>query len=353
MNDVSQKFTIYHLSRIYFGIHHSSTTGNFKKMQSKPIIIDRLILEKIPPGTKQKFHLHIVTDGMGMPIYLPVMVAKGALPGEVLGLTAALHGNEVNGIPVIHRLFRELDVRSLKGTVVGVQVANVPSLLRRTRRFLDGSDLNHLMPGKPQGNVSQVYAWRLVDRVVRHFNYLIDLHTASSGRINSYYIRADMINPITRQLAILQNPQIILHNPPSDGTLRGTANELGIPAITLEVGDPYTFQRGMIRDGLTGIHNVLHYLGISASHIDQPHEPPVICKNSTWLYSDDGGFLSVMPAVGSMVKKGQPFARLVNVFGDLIKEYAAPADGVVIGKEVNPVNQTGGRMMHLGIPGMP
>ncbi|MCB0520396.1 MAG: succinylglutamate desuccinylase/aspartoacylase family protein [Saprospiraceae bacterium] len=325
--------------------------NTFQETKHIPVIED-LKLQDIPYGTKQRFFLHIVSDGMGMPVYLPIIVAKGTEDGPVLGLTAAVHGNELNGIPVVQRIMHEIDVSKLRGTVVGIPVSNVPSLLRRTRRFLDGNDLNHLMPGKPDGNVSQVYAWRLVERVIRYFNYLIDLHTASQGRINSYYIRADMVNPTTRQLAILQNPKIILHNPPSDGTLRGAANELGIHAITLEVGNPATFQRGMIRDGLTGIHNVLHYLDMLHSQIDEPVEPPVICKNSHWMYSDEGGFLSVLPEVGSFVKKGQPIATMRNVFGDVIKEYTAPEDGVVIGKEVNPINQTGGRMLHLGIPGI-
>jgi hypothetical protein len=227
----------------------------------------------------------------------------------------------------------------------------VPSLLRRTRRFLDGNDLNHLMPGKPGGNVSEVYAWRLMDKVVRHFNYLVDLHTASFGRVNSYYIRADMHHPVTRQMALLQYPQIILHNPPSDGTLRGAAYDLGIHAITLEIGDPHTYQRRMIRGSLSGVLNLLHYLGMLPSHIDESHDPPVICNKSYWLYSDDGGFLTVIPEVAEKVKKGQTVARLHNVFGDVIKEYTAPEDGIIIGKEVNPVNQTGGRMLHLGITG--
>ncbi len=319
----------------------------------KTPVIRELKLDEIPNGTMQRFYFHIVSDGMGMPVYVPVIVAKGKKEGPVLGLTAAVHGNELNGIPVIQRLFKELDVNTMSGTVIGVPVANVPSLLRRTRRFLDGNDLNHLMPGKENGNVSQIYAWRLMDRIIKHFNYLIDLHTASLGRINSYYVRADMINPTTRQLALLQNPQIILHNPPSDGTLRGAANELGIHAITLEVGNPSRFQRGMIRDGLTGIHNVLHYLGITPSLLETDQEQPVICKNSYWIYSDKGGFLSVLPEPATFVKKGDAIAQLLNVFGDLITEYIAPEDGIIIGKEVNPVNQTGGRMLHLGLVGEP
>ena len=93
------------------------------------------------------------------------------------------------------------------------------------------------------GNVSQVYAYRFFNRIVKHFDYLLDLHTASFGRINSYYIRADMANEIVRKMAFLQNAQIIVHNHPSDKTLRGTADQLGIPSITVEVGNPNVFQK--------------------------------------------------------------------------------------------------------------
>lgn len=319
------------------------------EMQQTPPTIKKLDLDAVEPGTIQRFYLHIVSDGMGMPIFVPLIVAKGVEAGKTLGVTAAVHGNELNGIPVIQRLFKEIDIKRLKGNIIGVPVVNVPSLVRRTRRFLNGKDLNHLMPGAKDGDVSQVYAWRLMDRIVKHFDYLIDLHTASFGRVNSYYVRADMENEITRQMALLQNPQIALHNPPSDGTLRGAAMDLGIHAITLEVGNPHRFQKGMIREGLTGLHNVLHYLEMLPSQIDKGEEDTVICKNSIWIYTDVGGFLSVVPEVTSFVKGGDLIARMHNIFGDLIKEYHAPLDGIVIGKEVNPVNQTGGRLLHLGI----
>ena len=311
--------------------------------------IRKFDLKQIEPGTIQRFYLHIVSDGMGMPVLVPLMIAKGVEEGKTLGVTAAVHGNELNGIPVIQRLFKEMDISKLKGNIIGVPVVNVPSLIRRTRRFLNGKDLNHLMPGLREGDVSQVYAWRFMERVVSHFDYLIDLHTASGGRVNSYYVRADMDNEITRQMALLQNPQIALHNPPSDGTLRGAAGGLGIHAITMEVGNPESFQRGMIREGLTGLHNVLHYLDMLPSQIDAGHEEVVTCRSSIWLYTDAGGFLSVIPEVATIVKKGELIGRIHNVFGDVIKEYFAPVHGIVIGKEVNPVNQTGGRLLHLGI----
>ncbi len=316
----------------------------------KPIkVLSELKFEEIPKSSINRFWLEVVEDGMGVPIKIPVIVAQGNEKGKVVGLTAAVHGNELNGIPVIQRLFNEIDITELKGTIVGVPVLNAPSFLRKKRRFLDGVDLNHIMPGKEQGTVSQVYAWRIVNKLVRHFDYLLDLHTASNGRINSYYIRADMSDEFVRKMALLQNAQIIVHNPPSDGTLRGIADELDIPAITLEVGNPNLFQKGMIRDGLTGIHNLLGHIGVTDSEVEEISNTTVICKRSYWIYCDKGGLLTVHPDVTEIIEKDQKIATLRNVFGDILKEYFAPERGIVIGKSVSPVNQTGGRILHLGI----
>ena len=311
--------------------------------------IKTLNVNDVPKGTISRYWLNLVTDGMGQPVQVPIIVARGHQDGKVLGLTAAVHGNELNGIPVIQRIFGEIDINKLKGDIVGVPVVNVPSLHRKKRRFIDGTDLNHIMPGKANGTVSQVYAHRVVTRIIHQFDYLIDLHTASFGRINSYYIRADMSDLVVNDMARLQNAQIIVHNPPSDGTLRGTANEMNIPAITLEVGNPNTFQKGLIRDGLTGIHNVLGYLCMTDCEIEECDSDTILCKKSYWIYTDTGGIMTVYPKVTELVKKGDLIATMRNIFGDTVQEYFAPEDGVVIGKSVSPVNQTGGRILHLGV----
>ena len=312
-------------------------------------VISSLSEANTAPGTLGKYMLHMVTDGMATPIYVPVMVARGISDGPVVGITAAVHGNELNGIPVIQRLMSDLDPSKLRGTVVGVPGVNMPSLVRKKRRFIDGVDLNHVMPGRVDGTVSQVYAYRVVERLVKHFDYLFDLHTASFGRVNSYYIRADMANEEVRAMALHQRAQIIVHNPPGDGTLRGSADDLGIPAITLEVGDPNTFQRGVIRSTATGIHNFLIDKGLIDGDIEAASEESIRCKRSYWMYTDTGGLLSVKPRITDRVKLGDVVAVLRNPFGDEIRSYTAPEDGVVIGHSVSPVCQTGGRVLHLGI----
>lgn len=312
-------------------------------------IIHKLDITRIPKGSIKNYWLDLITDPLGNPILLPVMIAKGIEDGPVLGLTAAVHGNELNGIPVIQRLFREIDIHELSGCIIGIPVVNIPSFIRKKRRFNDGVDLNHVFPGKNNGNVSEVYAFRFMDRIVRHFDILIDLHTASFGRINSYYIRADMDQKDTRDLALLQNAQIIVNNSPSDGTLRGAADALDIPAITLEVGNPNTYQRRMIRSGMTGIHNVLSFLGMTNDELIPHDNEAIACHDSHWIYTQNGGLLQVHADLMDIVDEGQKIATIKNVFGSTIEEYFAPYRGIVIGKSISPVNQTGGRILHLGL----
>ncbi|KAB8155255.1 peptidase M14 [Kordia sp. TARA_039_SRF] len=314
-----------------------------------PIHVEEIDIQNIQKESISRYWLKIAEDGLGKPISIPVIVAKGRNEGKVVGITAAVHGNELNGISVIQKLFGELDVTELQGTIVGIPVVNVPSYIRNRRRFIDDVDLNHIMPGKENGNVSQAYTWSFVHKILNQFDYLVDLHTASNGRINSYYVRADMKDATVQKMALLQNAQIIVHNPPSDGTLRGTANELGIPAITMEVGNPNLFQKGLIRDGLTGIYNLLSVFNILDCEVEEAEESAVLCKKSYWIYTAKGGLLTVHSRLTDIVEKGEKVATLRNIFGDITEEYFAPEKGVIIGKNVNPVSQTGGRILHLGI----
>lgn len=312
--------------------------------------IEVLDLEALPEATLSRILLLLVRDGLGRHIRLPILVAKGRRPGPVFGITAAVHGNELNGIPVIHRLMQWLDLEALRGTVVGVVAVNVPAVIGRRRDLEEGRDLNHLMPGRPDGNTAEVYAHRFVEKVLRQFDFVVDLHTASAGRANSLYVRADMTNEVTARMAYLQRPQIIVHNPPSDGTLRGTAMDLGIPAITVEIGDPQSFQDRYIRSAMTGLRSVLSDVEMIHHRNPNPGPPPVLCERSFWLYTDFGGLLEVVPDLCAEVKKGEIVARVHDVFGDVAREYVAPEDAVVVGRSTDPIGQTGARILHLGIP---
>lgn len=320
-------------------------------------VIDSLDIAGVAPGTIQRYWLHLADNGFGAPVYVPVMVARGKTPGPVLGLVAAIHGNELNGIPIIQRLFAQLDPSTLRGTVVGVPGLNAVSLPLNERRFPDGEDLNRVFPGSATGNESDQYVRRIADRLIGPFQVMIDMHTASFGRVNSMYARADLRSDTLAELARLQGADIILNSRgPSvgnvegeTGTLRAEASLRGVASITVEYGNPQVYQPELIERGLTGVLRSMAYLGMSSSPAS-PAPEAVVCRTSYWIYTDVGGLLDVLPDVAQRVAQGEVIAVLRNPFGDVLREYRAPEDGIVIGKSSNPITPTGGRILQLGIP---
>lgn len=318
-------------------------------MSRDPVpVLSELDLDAAPPQSISRFWLDLVHDAFGEPVRIPVLVARGKEDGPVCGITAAIHGNEVNGIPVIHRVFERLDPSRLRGTLVGVPVSNVQAFQLRQRRTDDGTDLNHLFPGRPDGREAEVYVARFFERVIRRFDLLLDLHTASFGRVNCLYVRADLSGDETARMALRQRPHVIVHNPPHDGTLRGACDEVGIHAITVEIGNPGRFQREYVKRSTIGVRSVLADQGMIPRRAVSPGDPPIICTSSSWLRTDHGGLLEVAVKVTDLVEEGQPVARLKDPFGRVTAEYAAPHAGVVIGHSVDPVAQTGARILHLG-----
>ncbi|KAJ2817423.1 hypothetical protein FBU31_006234, partial [Coemansia sp. 'formosensis'] len=311
--------------------------------------VSELDLASFPAGEISRVWVALAEDGMGLPIRVPVIIAKGSVEGPVVGITAALHGNELNGIPLIHRLFDEVLPAKLHGTLVAVPVANSPGFLLSQRGYTDGTDLNRVMPGKPNGSSPQVYAYNLMHRIIRHFDYLLDMHTASRGRVNSLYVRANLLDSRTARMARLQNPQIIVHNTSPDGSLRGAAMQRGIPAITVEIGDPSRFQKRFVRNALIGVTNILSQLRMIPDEANASEFEPVVCTRSFWIFAKSGGILTVHPDVNTWVRSGDLIATIHSVFGELEEEYFAPQDGIIVGKHVDPVCQSGNRILHLGV----
>jgi len=334
-----------------------------------PIVRDTLVIEEFPIGKISTAWINMVKQGLSEWIKVPVIIARGFEEGPVVGITAVVHGNELNGVPCIHRVITDIDVNRLKGTVVAVPCVNVPGYLRFSREFSDGKDLNRLFPGQENGTASQMYAYNLLTKIIERFNILIDLHTASFGRVNSYYVRSDMNDPGSAILAKLQQPQIILHNSGQDGTLRSAASSRGIKAITVEIGNPQLFQNQYVQWSYMGVMSILSYLGMFSldpslsmtpgatpgddytKHLPRvtPSPSTVFCSKGFWIYTRTGGVLEVYPGVNTVVRKGALIARIKNIFGNIVDEIFSPVTGITIGRSSNPVAMAGDRVLHLGI----
>lgn len=307
-------------------------------------------------GRRTNLLLSLSQRAMGTPIQVPFVVLRGAQPGPVLGVSAAVHGNELNGIPIIHSVLDSIDPENLRGSLVCAPVVNVPGFAAGIRRFpVDGVDLNHVFPGKQDGPPSSQYARAFSTTFLEPIDYLIDIHTASEGRVNTMYVRADLHSKAAREMALLMNPQIVLHSRSGDGTLRNAARLKGIPSITVEAGNPSVFQGRMALEGELGVLRIMQAIGMIRD-FEAPEavaREPVICKSSRWLRTHSGGLLRTEFQLADHVKKRQFLGQIRDVFGDEGEEFHAPHDGVVIGMSRNPLSVPGMRFCHLGVVGEP
>jgi predicted deacylase len=312
-----------------------------------PKIVTKLDLVSLPWASKHHLHLNLFPDPAGQPLRVPVLVVRGAEPGPALGITAAIHGNELNGVAAIHRFIHGLDPKRLRGTVVAISVVNIPGFLLRRRAFSDARDLNRLFPGKPGGTDSQLWILKLREQFLAHLDFVVDLHTAGPGRTNPIYARIDLSEPIGVELGVAAKPDLLVHKPAHPRTLRGAARDLGIPAVTLEIGDPQVLQPAMIERANKALQRIARHLEMLPRPLNLRARPP-LCSESRWIYTDHGGLLEVFPECLTRVREGEPIARIINLFGEVVHEYTAPFRGVVIGKTVDPMAPIGTRIVHLG-----
>ncbi len=302
------------------------------------------------------YWLELTDDVLGQPTAIPVIILNGKSAGVSLGITAAIHGNEVNGIGVVHTLCNQLDINKLSGRIIAFPIINPLGYALHQREFIDGQDLNRIFPGKANGTESQQFVWQLNQQVLTGIDVLFDLHTASFGRTNTLYVRANLEDTTNAQLAPLMGADIVLDSKEASAgnsatiarTLRQEAESKNIPTLTIECGNPQVFQPEIITRSVEGILRAMNHLKM----IDYDHQnipEATHCQKSYWIYTTQGGVLDVVVALNEKVAKNQLIATQRDVFGTIVKQYYAPEVGVVIGKSTNPVSKSGDRIIHLGI----
>ncbi|HSN70088.1 MAG TPA: succinylglutamate desuccinylase/aspartoacylase family protein, partial [Steroidobacteraceae bacterium] len=218
-------------------LHAEDGTNRRDELASKPAILN-LLGGEVPPGMMRRLTWSSGSAIEGFAVPTPVMVVNGKGPGPVLCLTAAVHGDELNGIEVVRRVIDELDPEELNGAVIGVPIVNLQGFYRGSRYLPDRRDLNRYFPGNARGSAATRTAYAFFTQVIAHCSALIDLHTGSLNRTNLPQVRADLRNPQVTRLTQAFGATVVLHSVGERGSLRRAATEAGIPAVTFEMGEP-------------------------------------------------------------------------------------------------------------------
>ncbi len=320
-----------------------------KNFMEKCETLEKLDVEHFARGKTHRFKLKISGDQLGDAVYVPIILIRGDSDGPRVVVAAATHGDELNGTFLCFQMTQEVKPRELKGDLILVPIVNVQGFKVKSREFIDGTDLNRVMPGKRNGLPGEVFAYNFFRKIILGADYLFDLHTASRGRINTLYSRVNLDNPKVKELIKYQRTPIVLHASGATKTLRKAAEDSDTTALTIEIGNPNIYQKKYVREILLGLlHCMQDGIGNLQANRDFEFRPKTICRSSSWLRTKKGGLLEVEADLYDQVYEGQRLAVIRDAFGHVVQEYFAPYDGIVIGIDRNPVSIPGDRIIHLG-----
>ena len=303
---------------------------------------------EVAAGESAKIELPLADLYTHSALTMPVQVRRGRRDGPTLFVSAALHGDELNGVEIVRRVLRHKALSRLRGTLIAVPVVNVHGFVSRSRYLPDRRDLNRSFPGNTSGSLAARIAHTFAEEVVRQSDYGIDLHTGAIYRSNFPQLRADLDQPGVAELAGAFGAPLILDSKPADGTLRHLTRAEGLPVIVYEAGEALRFDEDSIRVGVAGVLNVLRHLGmIAAGRKRAPLRKPVTARGSSWVRAANSGILRTTVALGQHVAEGALLGYIADTYGEQETTLLAPFEGIVVGKLNMPLVFEGEAVYHL------
>ncbi len=304
---------------------------------------------RIRAGERVTLDLPVVRLHTHSELSMPVQVIRGKKDGPNLFVSAAIHGDEINGVEIIRRLLALDFLKDLAGTLIAVPVVNVYGLIHHSRYLPDRRDLNRSFPGSSKGSLTSRLAYLFMQEIVNKCDYGIDLHTGSNSRTNLPQIRAFLDNKETKVLAHAFSAPVILHADLRDGSLRQAVKDKGLPVLLYEAGEALRFDEASIQIGVRGIVSVMQKLKMLSDDTVEAENSfePLISKSSAWVRASESGILRTQVALGQKVAKGDVLGIVGDPLGDNEVEIVTHISGIVIGHANMPLVYEGEALFHI------
>lgn len=316
------------------------------KSRRKPFTLEG---QRVAPGTQTDLRLKVSETYLGDDVSIHLRVIRAKKPGPTVFVNAAIHGDELNGVGVIHDLLFTDSVNLKYGTLILVPVVNVYGFEANVRYLPDRRDLNRSFPGSPNGSLAARVAHAFFENVVRQCDYGIDLHTAAIQRTNYPNVRGKLTDPAVRRIAEAFGAELLLSGAGPEGSFRREACNAGCPTICVEAGEPWKIEPAIVQFGVRGVRNVLIELGLTKGEPTRPSYQTRI-NRTTWVRAKVGGILRFHVAPGQTVHAGQEIASNSTLMGEEQNVLISPIDGIVLGMATLPAVKPGEPVCHIGRP---
>ena len=318
-----------------------------KRLPKQPPI--KIGKDEVNPGQRLTINLPIADLYTSTALTMPIQVLRGKRRGPVMFVSAAIHGDEINGVEIIRRLLGLQLLNHIKGTLIAVPVVNVFGFLNQSRYLPDRRDLNRSFPGSEKGSLAGRLAHLFMTEIVAHCTHGIDLHTGSNHRTNLPQIRACIDeHDETLRMAQAFGAPVIMHSDLRDGSLRASVDEKELPVIVYEAGEALRFDELAIRFGVRGIISVMRTIGMLPKRTTRSQkQEPLICHSSSWVRAPHSGLLRTSRSLGNQVSKGEKLGTIAHPLGRHEMEVISPRRGVIIGQVNLPLVNEGDAVFHI------
>lgn len=304
---------------------------------------------EVKPGERVNINLPVASLSTRTDFTMPVTVIHGKKPGPVLFVSAAIHGDEINGVEIVRRLLSDHRLHKIRGTLLAIPIVNVFGFINHSRYLPDRKDLNRFFPGAKNGSLAARMADIFIREIVKKSTHGIDLHTGAIHRSNFPQVRARLDNAETLELAQAFSAPVIVDSNLRDGSLREYVTEMGIPMLLYEAGEALRFDEASIRVGLRGVISVMKSLEmIPESKRKARVKDSIIIRSSQWVRAPESGILKHKAEPGAMVNVNDIIGVISDPFGGNRVEVTTEDEGIIIGLINNPIVNEGDALFHIG-----
>jgi predicted deacylase len=301
---------------------------------------------EVSSGRGAKIEIPFARLMSGTSVSLPIIVWHGKTPGPTAWISAAIHGDEIEGVEIIRRVSQRISAQKMRGTVIAIPVVNVHGFNTGDRYLPDRRDLNRSFPGSSRGSLASRLARLVMDQIVSRCDYGIDLHTGSDHRTNLPQIRADLDDSETLRLARAFGAPLLLHSMTRDGSLRQAATEKGAKVLLFEGGEALRFDNQSITAGVGGVLRVLAETGF-IDPVAAAAGSSLVARSSSWVRSGRSGIIQREVELGAHVDPGDVVARIYDTFGKKLGDIRSRTTGMVIGHTQHPLVNRGDAIVHI------
>jgi predicted deacylase len=287
-------------------------------------------LEDLPEGSKCRVRLR---EGGAA---VPVLLAKGRLPGPCLVVTAGVHGDEFEGIRALFEVFEEVEPETMTGTLLAVPVAHPAAFEVATRRSpLDSCDMARAFPGDRAGTPTEQTAALLANHVIARADLFLDLHSGGTTCEMPSMVGCDATDPRSLTAARAFGAEVLwMHDRVGPGRTISFAKSRNIPWLYTEAAGGGRIRSGDLQMMKRGVLNLLSHTHIlpnarsttgSASLLTLRGDGNTDCG----IQASADGLIAVRVRLLEEVCKGAPLGELLDEFGRVIETFRAPRAGIV------------------------